>query len=252
MAIEGVAEEVATNLEEIAEVTRRIDARGVGFVLGGFTIGLGVGFYLGRRLMREKLRVEAFTESQKEVEAIRETYQAKQKAMAAQDKPTTEEIIQERGYSTAATREHHERPLRAPVPVLDRDPLTRRLVEERIKEAQAEDARTMWNYPEELANRSPDAPYVIHQDEFKQGETGYVQTVYTYYAIDDVLADTDETPVPHADIVVGQDNLKWGHGTDDPDVVFVRNDKLELEMEICRIAKSYEEEVLGHDRNETN
>ena len=48
------------------------------------------------------------------------------------------------------------------------------------------------------------------------------------------LYEEDEQPLPHGDLIVGQDNLKCGHGTDDPDVVFVRNDKLQLEMEICR------------------
>ena len=109
-----------------------------------------------------------------------------------------------------------------------------------------------WNYPEELANRTADYPYVIHQDEFKHGEAGYVQASYTYYAGDDVLVDDDGIPLPHGDQVVGQDNLKWGHGADDIDVVFVRNDKLEMEMEICRSPNSYEEEILGHDRNETD
>ena len=59
------------------------------------------------------------------------------------------------------------------------------------------------------------------------------------------MDDANDHPLPHADIIVGLNNLQFGHGTDDDDVVFVRNDERQLEMEICRVNKSYEEEVLG-------
>jgi hypothetical protein len=249
MAIEGVVEEVATNLEEVAEVTRRIDTRGVGFFLGGFVVGASVGFYFGRRWNREKLRLEAFKDSQAEVEKIREVYRDGSRTVVVQEKPSVEEVIEKRGYSTNAERgidESPARPLRAPVPVQPTHVKAPPVV---IYEG-GKDKNDNWNYPHELAQRSPDEPYVIHQDEFSNNESGYEHTTYTYYAGDDVLVDTDGTPVPHGDLVVGQDNLKWGHGADDIDVVFVRNDRLNLEIEICRSPKSYEEEILGLDRND--
>jgi len=230
MAIDAVTEEIASNLEEAAEATRRVDTRGVGFFLGGVLVGAAVGFYIGYRFNREKIRAELFVESQAEVEKIRSAYAAR----AAQDKPTVEEVIEQRGYSKkeptttkkkSAVRKTPARPTRPPVPA-------------------AEPVGT-WDYLKEVESRSSDAPYVIHQDEFAKSETGYTQVVYTYYATDDVLTDVENHPLPHPDVVVGQDNLRFGHGTDDEDVVFVRNEHMELEMEICRVAKSYEQEVLG-------
>jgi hypothetical protein len=82
-------------------------------------------------------------------------------------------------------------------------------------------------------------------------ETGYRQVNYTYYSLDDVLVGEDEEhPLPHADIIVGVNNLQFGHGTDDDDVVFVRNNEYQLEMEICRLNKSFEEEILGIENSE--
>lgn len=233
MAVEELAEEVATNLEEIAEVTRRINGKSVGLFVGGLAVGIGVGFYLGHRWNKEKIKAEVFAESEIEVEKIREAYQAR-------NKPDLEEIVEEKGYSQpekvdyAGMGEAHERPLLAPVPG--------------IREPEAETKVDTWNYGVELDRRSanPGEPYVIHQEEFVNEENGYTHVTYTYYEIDDVMCDEDDEPVPHADLVVGQTNLKFGHGTDDPDVVFVRNERLELEIEICRLEKSYEEEVLGH------
>lgn len=243
MAIEGVAEEIATNLEEVAEVTRRVDTRAVGFLFGGILIGASVGFYFGHRWNREKIKAEAFKESQEEVEKIREMYRQKSTltGVVSALKPPVEQIIEERGYST---KEPETRPLKAPVPMhLEAVPPP---VQEPLEEAPPE-----WNYGWELANRKKDEPYVIHKDEW-DGSEGFTQTSYTYYEVDDVLTDTDDRPLPHADLVVGQTNLKFGHGSGDPNQVYVRNEKLEMEMEIIRVPRSYEEEVLGNTRDEEN
>lgn len=232
MAIDVVIDEVADNLEEIAEATRRINTGSVGFFLGGAVVGAGIGFYFGYKYNKEKIKAEAFQQSAEEVASIREHYH--QKIVAAEPKPPVEEIIQERGY---------DRPLKPPVPGLVEprpirpDPVTK-------------DKNVGWSYAEERETRSASEPYVIHQDEFNENENGYSKVTYTYYTEDDVLVDEENGhPLPHPDLVVGVANLKFGHGTDDPDVVFVRNDRLTIDMEICRAADSYEEKVLGLDND---
>jgi hypothetical protein len=245
MAIDVAVEEVASNLEEIAEATRRINTNSVGFFLGGVGVGAVIGFYFGYKFNREKIKAEVFKQSEEEVAKIREVYQ--QKTLAAQPKPdldeaariARDEAMAEAGYSSEERDEHLGRPLRAPVPVFD------------PRSADAVSERPTWNYAEELKGRLDGEPYVVHQDEYMQSTTGYPKVNYTYYAIDDVLVDdANDNPLPHADIIVGLNNLQFGHGTDDDDVVFVRNDERQLEMEICRINKSYEEEVLGVENSE--
>ena len=227
MPVEAVVdiakEEVANNLEEIAEATRRINTNSVGFFLGGVGVGAVIGFYFGYKWNKEKIKAEAFEKSEEEVAKIREVYQ--QKTVAHKPKPDLDEIIEEQGY---------ERPLKPPVPVAPAIVI--------VPPAD----RPVWDYAKELQGRLNGEPYVIHQDEYMQSNTGYRKVNYTYYALDDVLVDDEnEHPLPHADIIVGLNNLQFGHGTDDNDVVFVRNDERSLEMEICRTNKSYEEEVLG-------
>ena len=237
--VEEVAEEVATNLEEVAHATRSINATAVGYFIGGVALGAVVGFYFGYRFNREKIKAEVFAESEKEVEKIREVYM--QKSVVAEPKPSIEKVIEERGYSVVEPA----RPLRAPVP-LNPNPVTAPPPPEPPVIVNKHDD---WHYPYEIANRNPDEPYVIHQDERRESP-GYAEVAYTYYAGDDVLVDENNIPLPHGDLIVGQENLKFGHGADDENVVFVRNEKLELIMEICRTPKSYEEEVLGLDNHE--
>lgn len=257
MAIGTLTEEVAANLEEVAEVTRKIDTRAVGYFFGGVLIGAGIGFYLGRRLMREKIRAEAFAQSEQEVEAIRELYQAR--ALAAQPKPSVEEVVEEKGYSTRVTIDPEtttiqgvevvvpdisQRPLRPSVPVDPAKPVFR-------TEEMEKDKNEGWVYAFELANRSPTRPFIIHQDEFQLNESEYNQTSYIYYSGDDVLVDEDDSIILDKDENVGMDNLaRFGHGTDDYNLLYIRNPRIELEMEISRVPKSYAEEVLGLE-NET-
>ena len=226
MAIDVVVEEVAGNLEEIASATRKINTHTMGFFLGGLAVGAVVGFYVGYRYNKEKLKLEAFKQSEEEVAKIREQYQ--QKMVAATPKPSAEEIVEEKGYDKPQVT--YDRPLPAPVPGV----------------VEPEATKPEWDYEKELERRTKSEPYVIHQDEFVHDENGYNHVVYTYYAGDDVMVDEENGhPLPHADIVVGLNNLQFGHGTDDDDVVFVRNDRLEIEMEICRTQDSYEEKILG-------
>ena len=110
-----------------------------------------------------------------------------------------------------------------------------------------------WNYLRELAVRKrlqeQNLPYVIHVDEFRENETGYVQLQLTWYAGDEVLADERDTPVDAVDSVVGLENLasKFGHGSANSDILFIRNEKMNIEAEILRSDGKYSFEVLGNE-----
>jgi hypothetical protein len=235
---EKVTEQVAEHLEEAAEVTRSVDPRAVKFLLIGMAPGVVLGFFLGYRYNREKIRAEAFAKSEEEVAKIREVYQEGRREVAP-EKPPVEELIEEKGYITP---EPPTRPLAAPVPIIDDAPVV-------VKKDKDKDEG--WNYSHELSRRTTSRPYILHQDEFQANESDYTQVTYTYYSGDDVLADEDETVIPNINETIGTSNLrKWGHGADDYDVLYLRNPVLEIEIELCRVPKSYEEEIGGLERSE--
>ncbi len=66
----------------------------------------------------------------------------------------------------------------------------------------------------------------------------------TYYAGDNIMNnDEEESPMYNHDGITGP--LRFGHGSDDPNVVYIRNDKRKVEYEILYDPGLYSEEVLG-------
>lgn len=101
-----------------------------------------------------------------------------------------------------------------------------------------------WDYEEELTARESKQIYIITHDEFFGDEMGYKQDQLTYYKGDDMMCDALNKPIYNYSNFVG-DNLSFGHGSKDPNVVFVRNEKERIEWEIALDVGRYEEEVLG-------
>lgn len=256
MATEQLTEYVADGLEGASKVVRSYGASHLVMFLGiGLVAGATAGFVVGYRWNREKIRAEEFEKSKEEVAAIREAYFGgdKDAPPLATDKPALEDVVEERGYSV----EEPERPTRPPVPVQpprDLTPEQKRAVEEVRQGARDLDNALAWDYAKEVAKRSKNHPYVIHQEEYNQNRDEYQQLTWTYYASDNILADEQDEMVTRPELIVGIDSLqKFGHGSDDANVVFVRNEKLEIEFEVCRLFKSYAVEVQGLDEHdETN
>lgn len=99
---------------------------------------------------------------------------------------------------------------------------------------------------EEVKKRTPDAPYIITKDEFMNNETSFQQITVTYFNGDDVLADDKDQMINDKERTVGEINLdKMGYGSDDPNVLYVRNDRMEVEFEILNSDGKYSEEVCG-------
>lgn len=101
-----------------------------------------------------------------------------------------------------------------------------------------------WNYNVEQANRSTEYPYIIHQEEYMLDEQGYTQSTLTYYDGDNILADEQDVPVYQHERITGP--LLFGHGSNDRNVVYIRNDELKAEYEILLFHGYFEREVLGY------
>lgn len=103
-----------------------------------------------------------------------------------------------------------------------------------------------WVYADEVAKRTPDEPYIITEEEYLANDPEHEQAQLTYFEEDGVLADAADKPIEDTDSVVGDDNLvKFGKGSKNKDIVFIRNERMECDFEIERSTGSYVEEALG-------
>lgn len=106
------------------------------------------------------------------------------------------------------------------------------------------------DYSAEDAARNEETPYVLDIDEFMNAEVGYSQVTLTYFSADQVLVDEEEEPIEDVEATVGLGNLeKFGHRSKDPKVVYIRNDRQQLDYEVCLSESSYGEDVLGFEQD---
>jgi hypothetical protein len=112
--------------------------------------------------------------------------------------------------------------------------------------ADEEDDVPISSVPGFLSVRDPNGPYVISIDDYMDdAETPFEKVEMTYFEGDDTLVDARNQIVPDIDGVVGKKNFdKWGQGTTDPNQVYVRNERLELDIEITRDDNTYTRAVL--------
>lgn len=98
----------------------------------------------------------------------------------------------------------------------------------------------------ERDKRKNGVPFVVSQEEFDENEFDFQQTVLTYFSYDKTLCDEDERQIDDVEQTVGVANLmKFGHGSNDPKVVYIRNERREVDYEVLQSDGSYAEEVLG-------
>ena len=103
-----------------------------------------------------------------------------------------------------------------------------------------------WDIDAERMNRELGRPYVITEDEWSANSDNDDRQGLTCLASGGTLVDENEAMIDDINGTVGQDNMKrFGHGCDDPNVVFIRNEKLATDFEVLRHNGSYAEEVLG-------
>lgn len=258
-ATEVVAEEVAEQATHVAAVSRGLSGRSLGLALGGFVVGAGLGATAGYILASRRLEAKYRQIADDEIEEMREHYYRKD--VAREKKDDLEDIIRDKGYSSPepseppmavtppsavveAAKEDEDEPVETEA--VREEPEVRNAFEEFGDQTRSPDD---WDYHKERSRRSPLRPYVIHIDEVEEKDT-YDKVTFTYFADDDVLCDETDDPVSKEDRerMVGEANLdKFGHGSPEPDVVYIRNDKLDTVFVVNRSPNSFAEEVHGFE-----
>lgn len=226
---EEVAEAIVEATEElVVNLTRvKLSYAALG-AAAGVAAGVIAGYAITRVIMGQHVADQVNEIVEAEVSAMQKHFQAKEAARAANEKPDPAEKVQELGYAPVAGAEE----------VVDRNAFDH-------DEPQPE-PEDPWNQQVEMQGRGAIHPYVIHQEEFMANDDEHEQVTLTYFSGDDVLSDERDTVIAEPDVIVGLDNLqKFGHGSGDPNTVYIRNPRLEVDYEVVRSEGTFAQEVHG-------
>lgn len=271
IAADGVADGLHIVSEEALaaeQAVRGIEKLQIAYIGLGVAVGAAVGALVAFKVAYSRAETKFSQIADDEIAEMREHYQAKARALEGEaQKGRLEEIVAERGYVSnddekppmavsppdsvveaagEAVEEAELHQANPAVPKVVKETEVRNVFRDADEAANVTES-VAWDHHAELRRRSPDAPYVIHIDE-KDAFEDYSDMSLTYYEADDVLCNERDEIVPHEerDQLVGEKNLnRFGHGSNDPSIVYIRNDRLEMVMEVVRSPNSYSEEVHG-------
>lgn len=212
-----------------------------------FAAGVGVGYFAF--LKKSSADMESVKKLHDEKLALEFALATEQKERRASVKNMTarlQEITEQR-----RAVEEEEVPAPAPItrPYIAAIPEDgEKIPEEPEEKSEAWNAFNDWDQEAEEIGRSPDAPYVIHVQEFYDESNNHNKMTLSYYEGDNILCDENEVPIYDASKTVGR--LEWGRGSNDPNIVYIRNEKMKADFEVLRNTSHYQIEVLGLDIEE--
>lgn len=219
---------------------RSYEVAGFGFAL--FAAGFSAGWYLAKRDRADQPEKVFLTWDPEQQEIIK-----------TGTHPRRTRVIDEADYVGPETRNDPKdivwRPGGEPPPNKGTEGLEEL---ERVDIWANRDADWDWNSELALREKLKDLgePYVVHVDEFvDEALEDYDVFCWTYFAGDHQMVDETDNLVMAFEDHVGEGKLRFGHGSGDPNVVYIRNDELKCEYEILRDRGFYEIEVLGKTRD---
>lgn len=116
-------------------------------------------------------------------------------------------------------------------------------------EIEEEDEEEQDNDEEEIDEALKEAgPFVISYDSFLNEYDSFSKNTLSYFEGDGVVADDrDEVIVDYLDYIGDYALDSFGVGSDDPNIVYVRNFSKEADYEVVKDSSSYQETVLGYN-----
>lgn len=211
------------------------------FTVATSQVSYWTGVVLTNKVLKKKLQKEYDERLEVEVAKVKLFYKTlaeKAKYKSPQDRVEDLKIFHE---AAVAMRDYTPTPTVPEEPVISEEE-KRNIFDEGEDLAEEADA-----YAREVENRDYAAPYVISDVDFEVNEPEHDQVSYTYYS-DNVLADDKDEIVLLVEKTIGVENLqRFGHFSDNLEIVYVRNENLKMDFEIHRDQTQYRVTVGGAD-----
>lgn len=218
--------------------------------------GISVGYFLARAVLQK----EYDEKLNEEIERTREFFSLEAEEEARFVEIATEAMVEYQGdvlptgqremWATTTTPEE-------PVGTAQRDPETRPpgpIPYNRMSEVERKVEDIVQNAPAAPLDPNARAPYLITFAEYDSGpeEVGYEQVTLSFFAGDGIVIDEEDKVLKpdRVEQIVGIDNLnRFGTQTDDPNmdpnVIYVRCERFNMDFEVTRSPGFHAVEVLG-------
>lgn len=224
-----------------------------GVIVGASTISMAIGFIVGYFVAKNLLE-KKFTEiATKEIDEAREYFQHRvDHEVSERIDDETERLVPGEAVEALRIYSGGNKPDLSELVFERAKPYGDNVIEDTIEDEEI--MQTLFDKihqttdeerEAENRNRTEEAPYILDKDEFLGNESDYTQATLTYFEGDGVLTDERDDLIEDIGATVGSYNLRFGHRSDDPNVVYVRNDVLGIEFEILRSSESFAEVVAG-------
>lgn len=259
--LEGAEDTVEVLVPEVAKRARFVTNNKL-VLVGTAIVSLGAGVAIGYKVAKKRLEPKYEALARDEIREAQEHYK---KLSAKSEYPTPADavaaLIPEEAQEALEQYQGKPRTVGRVVEITE-DEHGLHVKAQRDEEVQEVQHRNIfvngaplnadeWDYDVELEQRNEDKPYIIHEDEFNENEPDFEDMVLTYYSADGVLTNDQDEIVDDVEGLVGSRNLKkFGHGSSDKNMLFIRNHRRGLNIEISRSMGSYSKEVLNYDEDD--
>ena len=225
-------------------LTNKTVLTGIAGAVGACAAGVG-GYFLGRHMERSKLcvdetRLREQNATIKELRRQNGALKLKLTEMKADKKAAEAPLVSEVPSTFASSDRTPSEPKKNYTAYSKKE-------QEAINEVV--EAENQFDYDAEANKRSRGMPYNISEEQLveKTDDIVYAPVTYTYFEGDDILLDEDGDVMKQYEEIVGYNNLRFGYGTTDDRICYVRNDDLELQIEIVlEDGCYYSQNELGH------
>lgn len=229
----------------------KINVLVAGAVTALSTLGAAAaGYAVAQRKFNEEMELRI----QQEVAEVRRYY-SEARVANLDEKPSPEELLAEKIVEEEQYAESPEQePPADKAADVSGDPIVNPIMAETPDMKRASifsgEGPDDWNWDEEHVKRETNPNvFIITKDEFDENEHEHENETLTAYS--DVVADAKDMPIDDVPSVLGDDALtSFGHGSDDRNVVYVRNMKHEVDYEVVNDDRTYAEVVLGFTGDE--
>lgn len=221
--------------------------KNVPLLIGSVVISLGIGSALGYLYAKNELQVGFDSRLEDEIEELRRYYKKRYKTGEYETAEKAAESLSPLG-TFKGPRSGIDIPEGPPFEAPDVDPEKLKEVVERLKYDSPHDSPVIEEPWVAIADAQPENPddesvRIITAHEFIGNDFEHHQPTWQYYQVDDVLVDEGGEIVHDRDEIIGKGTLKcFGQGSDDVDLVYVRNTTLERDYEIARVHEKFGED----------